>query len=94
MNQGLAVTFVSFPDETQKLLTLPQTLIDHCEAQNIPASGNIVGLMSTTDFKGEPYGPWPQKLGWRPKGAYSLSFACENVFSNHLLSSQSQVSLP
>ena len=43
-------------------------MIDHCEALNIPATGNIVGLMSTTDFKGEPYGPWPQVLGWRPKG--------------------------
>ena len=70
MNQGLAVTFVSFPNETQKLLTIPQKMIDHCEALNIPASGNIVGLMSTTDFKGEPYGPWPQKLGWRPKGEF------------------------
>jgi iron transport multicopper oxidase len=65
---GLAVTMVSFPNETQNLLTIPQKMIDQCNAQGIAPTGNIVGKMSTTDFKGEPYGPWPQVLGWRPKG--------------------------
>jgi hypothetical protein len=34
---------------------MPQEMLDHCKAQNIPTSGNVVGKNSTTDFQGQPY---------------------------------------
>lgn len=39
----------------QQKLNMPQEMIDHCKAQDIPTSGNVVGKNSTTDFKGQPY---------------------------------------
>lgn len=73
MNQGLAMTFISSSELAQKVLTLPSEMIDHCAYWDIPTTGNIVGLNSTTDFKGEPYGPFPQILGWRPKGIGAMA---------------------
>ena len=37
------------------------------------ASQNVVGKMSTTDLKGEPSGPFPQRNGWRPKAMGALA---------------------
>lgn len=34
---------------------MPQEMLDHCKALNIPTSGNVVGKNSTTDFEGQPY---------------------------------------
>lgn len=73
MNQGLAITLVTSPDEAQKRYSIPQVMKDHCTKQGISPEGNIVGQFSTTDFKGEPEGPWRQKLGWQPKGIWAMT---------------------
>lgn len=62
LSSGLALTFISSPEQMQQKLTLPQALLDQCAAQGVATSGNVVGTQSTTDFKGQPWGPWPLKL--------------------------------
>jgi iron transport multicopper oxidase len=54
LSSGLALAFIESPDYMQKNLTMPKAMLDQCAAQNIPTSGNAVGLMSTTDLKGQP----------------------------------------
>ncbi|KAF8315333.1 Cupredoxin [Clavulina sp. PMI_390] len=54
LESGLAVVFIEAPEQAQSKLTLPQSLIDQCAAQNIATSGNVVGKNSTTDFSGQP----------------------------------------
>ena len=39
--------------------TIPQQIYDQCKYWDLPTSGNVVGLNSTTDFKGQPWGPFP-----------------------------------
>lgn len=73
LSSGLGLEVVEAPDYMQKQLTIPQTILNQCAAQNIPTSGNIVGTMSTTDFKGEPSGPYPLKLGWTPKAIGAMA---------------------
>lgn len=45
---------------------------DHCAALGMPTSGNAAGHQSATDLSGLPLGPYPQKLGWRPKGIAAM----------------------
>lgn len=73
LEAGLAVVFIEAPDQMQEELTIPQVMLDQCAALNIPSTGNSVGLMSTTDFPGAVRGPYPQILGWRPKGIGALA---------------------
>lgn len=67
------MTFISSSELAQNVLTLPSDMLEHCAYWDIPTTGNIVGLNSTTDFKGEPWGPHVQKLGWRPKGIAAMA---------------------
>lgn len=39
----------------------------------MPVSQNAVGLMSVTNLKGEKLGPYPQILGWRPRGIGAMA---------------------
>ncbi|KAI9316824.1 Cupredoxin [Dichotomocladium elegans] len=55
MDSGLVATFISAPDVVQKTMTLPQAMIDMCEAGGIPARGNAAGK-SGLDLKGAPSG--------------------------------------
>lgn len=73
LSSGLALAFIESPDYMQKNLTMPKAMLDQCAAQNIPTSGNAVGLMSTTDLKGQPLGPYALKMGWTPKAIGALA---------------------
>jgi len=55
--------------------TFPPVLNSHCAALNLPYSGNAAGHNSTTDLTGLKLGPYPQILGWRPKGIVAMT-AC------------------
>lgn len=57
----------------QTELAIPQVMNDQCTALGIPVTGNSVGKMSLTDFAGAVRGPYPQILGWRPKGIGALA---------------------
>lgn len=73
MTSGLATIMITDPDWTQSELTIPDVVTQQCAAQGIATSGNVVGLQSTSDFKGEPYGPWPLVMGWTPKAIGALA---------------------
>ncbi|EJU03865.1 ferroxidase [Dacryopinax primogenitus] len=75
LDAGLAAVFIEAPLQAQANLQVPQSFLDSCTAQNIPYTGNIVGLNSTTDFDGEPYGPWPQEtiFGWTNKAMGAMA---------------------
>ncbi|ORY28145.1 putative iron transport multicopper oxidase FET3 precursor [Naematelia encephala] len=75
---GLAAIFIEAPDafQTQDAAgnhTIPQAIYDHCAYWDQATSGNVVGLNSTSDFKGQPLGPFPLKMGWTPKAIGALA---------------------
>lgn len=72
---GLSVQFVEAPLQAQQHYGVPQKLLDNCKALNIPTSGNAAGIASATDLHGLPLGPYPQILGWRPRGIGAM-FGC------------------
>jgi iron transport multicopper oxidase len=71
------VTFVEAPLEMQQraqtVLAPPSALAQQCLAQNLPASGNAVGLASTTDLSGLPTGPSLQNNGWHTKSILAMT---------------------
>jgi iron transport multicopper oxidase len=73
LTSGLAMVFVEAPDVMQKTLQIPQQMKDHCAKLGVPSEGNVVGKFSTTDFKGQPYGPFPVVMGWTPKAIGALA---------------------
>jgi iron transport multicopper oxidase len=63
MSSGLAAVFIEAPEKMQETNTsVPQIFRDHCDYWKMPTSGNVVGKMSTTDFAGQPWGPFPLKM--------------------------------
>jgi iron transport multicopper oxidase len=48
-------------------------MYDHCKALGKPISGNAAGHADITDFSGWRLGPFPQILGWRPKGIGAMA---------------------
>ncbi|KAF5383086.1 hypothetical protein D9615_005079 [Tricholomella constricta] len=72
---GLAIQLIEAPLIAQQRNSPPQIMRDHCAALGKPFSGNAVGKASTTDLEGLPLGPFPQTLGWRPKGIVAM-FGC------------------
>ena len=60
MSSGLAAVFIEAPEKFQETNTsVPEVLRQHCEYWNTPTIGNVVGKMSTSDFAGQPWGPFP-----------------------------------
>ncbi len=70
---GLAVTFIEAPLVAQQRGSIPQVLDDQCKTLGMPTSGNAVGSLNALDLKGLPEGPFPQILGWRPKGIGAMA---------------------
>lgn len=65
---------IEAPLQAQKLVdNIPTALYDHCKALDKPISGNAAGLPSSTDLRGLPLGPFPQRLGWLPKGIGAMA---------------------
>lgn len=75
LEAGLAVVFIEAPLEMQMTLSIPDEMYQQCAAQNIKTTGNVVGLNSTTDFSGAPYGPFPLPNRITSKGIGALA-AC------------------
>jgi len=75
LESGLAAVMIEAPAQAQANYAMPQQMLDHCTQQKIPTSGNVVGKMSTTDFRGQPWGPFPQThiLGWTPRAKGALA---------------------
>ncbi|TCD65750.1 ferroxidase fet3 [Steccherinum ochraceum] len=71
---GLAVVFIEAPQQAQERNAIPQVAFDQCKMQGIPTVGNAAGFVDDPDdLKGLPAGPFPQKLGWRPKGIWAMT---------------------
>ncbi|CAD6564626.1 MAG: ferroxidase fet3 [Tremellales sp. Tagirdzhanova-0007] len=73
LSSGLAAVFIEAPETFQANTTIPQAMYDQCDYWSLPTSGNVVGLNSTTDFAGEPSGPFPLVMGWTPKAIGALA---------------------
>ncbi|WWC68213.1 uncharacterized protein I206_102136 [Kwoniella pini CBS 10737] len=77
LSSGLAAIFIEsldvFQSTNETINEVPQQIYDQCKFWNTPTSGNIVGKFSTTDFKGQPYGPFPVKMGWTSKAIGALA---------------------
>ena len=58
LSSGLAVVMIEAPEQFQQS-PIPQQIYDQCDFWKMPTSGNVVGLNSTSDFKGQPWGPFP-----------------------------------
>lgn len=66
---------IEAPLLAQQRNTVPQKMYDNCAALNTLFSGNAVGHSSesATDLSGLKVGPYPQKLGWRPRGIGAMT---------------------
>ncbi|KAI0347221.1 Fet3 protein [Trametopsis cervina] len=75
LQAGLAVTFIEAPLQAQERNSIPQAGFDQCAALGLPFSGNAVGNSGSKvlDLTGLPLGPFPQILGWRPKGIGAMA---------------------
>ncbi|CED83488.1 Multicopper oxidases [Phaffia rhodozyma] len=73
LSSGLAAVFITAPEVIQSTFTIPQEMKDHCAALGIHADGNVVGTYSTTDFTGEPLGPYPIVAGWTTKARGAMA---------------------
>ncbi|WVR04856.1 hypothetical protein IAU60_001868 [Kwoniella sp. DSM 27419] len=77
LSSGLAAVFLEavdmFQQTNQTTNAVPQQVKDQCHWWGSASEGNIVGTYSTTDFKGQPYGPFPLVMGWTPKAIGALA---------------------
>lgn len=73
LSSGLAAVFVEAPEVLQANNTIPQVMYDQCTKMGQKSTGNVVGLNSTTDFSGQPWGPFPLKMNWTPKAIGALA---------------------
>ncbi|KAF8128210.1 Fet3 ferroxidase [Boletus edulis] len=75
LEAGLAVQFIEAPLQVQERAVgrVPSFLYEQCAALGVPQSGNAAGHASATDLSGLPLGPWPQTLGWQPKGIAAIT---------------------
>ncbi|KAH0834847.1 Fet3 protein [Lanmaoa asiatica] len=75
LEAGLAVQFIEAPLQVQERAAgqVPPSLYEQCAALGIPQSGNAAGRASATDLTGLPLGPWPQIMGWLPKGILAMT---------------------
>lgn len=48
-------------------------MYDQCATLKVPFSGNAAGRNSTTNLLGVTLGPYPEVLGWQPKGIGALA---------------------
>lgn len=75
LESGLAVQFIEAPLQIQDRAVgkVPSFLYEQCAALGVPQSGNAAGHASATDLSGLPLGPWPQLVGWQPKGILAIT---------------------
>ncbi|KAL0568315.1 ferroxidase fet3 [Marasmius crinis-equi] len=76
LEAGLALQIIEAPLEAQSYApNFPQKLKDNCQTLGKPISGNAAGNQGTgpDDLHGLKTGPFPQRLGWRPKGIGAMA---------------------
>ncbi|TYJ55000.1 hypothetical protein B9479_004311 [Cryptococcus floricola] len=74
LSSGLAVVFIEAPEVFQDQKDdVPAQITEQCSAQGMGTEGNVVGTYSTTNFKGQPWGPFTLKMGWTPKAIGALA---------------------
>lgn len=74
LSSGLAAVMIEAPEAFQALASsVPEQITDQCRWWHKGTEGNVVGKFSTTDFAGQPWGPWPLKMGWTPKAIGALA---------------------
>ncbi|PPQ74774.1 hypothetical protein CVT24_003198 [Panaeolus cyanescens] len=74
LEAGLAVQLISSPVQAQQDIShVPPIMYDHCTALGKPISGNAAGHASASDLSGLPLGPFPQRLGWLPRGIGAMA---------------------
>jgi len=73
LQSGLALQLVEAPLLAQQRNRVPQQVYDQCRALGLPTSGNAAGHASPTDLSGLRFGPYPQQLGWHPKGIGAMA---------------------
>ena len=69
----MAILLIEAPLQVQELPAIPDVVANQCKAQNLLASGNAAGHSDPNDLQGLPAGPFPQILGWRPKGIGAMA---------------------
>ncbi|ADV25598.1 acidic laccase [Cryptococcus gattii E566] len=75
LSSGLAAVMIEAPEQFQSdsASAVPSQITDQCKWWGKGTEGNVVGKFSTTDFKGQPFGPFPLKMGWTPKAIGALA---------------------
>lgn len=75
LSSGLAAAMIEAPEQFQSdsASSVPSQITDQCKWWGKGTEGNVVGKFSTTDFKGQPWGPFPLKMGWTPKAIGALA---------------------
>ncbi|KAF9456602.1 Fet3 protein [Collybia nuda] len=73
LEAGLAFQLIEAPLLAQQRNTIPQAIFDHCQTLGKKTSGNAAGFASTTQLDGLPLGPFPQNLGWHPRGIGAMA---------------------
>ncbi|KAG7097676.1 hypothetical protein E1B28_005002 [Marasmius oreades] len=79
LEAGLAIQIIEAPLRLQSgngnssAIAPPQKLIDNCRTLHKPVSGNAAGNNGADDLRGLKTGPFPQKLGWRPRGIGAMA---------------------
>jgi iron transport multicopper oxidase len=73
LETGLAIELIESPLLIQQRANVPQIMYDQCRTDGTPFSGDAAGHASITDLSGLPLGPFPQVLGWHPKGIGAMA---------------------
>ncbi|WVN89190.1 uncharacterized protein L203_104406 [Cryptococcus depauperatus CBS 7841] len=74
LSSGLAAVLVEAPERfAEEKANVPERIYDHCRAWKMGTEGNVVGTYSVSDFDGQPWGPFPLKMGWTRRAIGALA---------------------
>ncbi|WVO16800.1 hypothetical protein L204_104486 [Cryptococcus depauperatus] len=74
LSSGLAAVLVEAPERfAGEKANVPERIYDHCRAWKMGTEGNVVGTYSVSDFDGQPWGPFPLKMGWTRRAIGALA---------------------
>lgn len=77
---GLVATFVEAPLQIQQRISFPDVMLQQCQRQNIPISGNAANHTESNggllDLNGEASAPPPLPGGFTAKGYGAMAGCC------------------
>ncbi len=80
MISGLVATFVEAPLQIQENIRFPEVMLQQCQKQNIPVTGNAANHTESNggllDLTGEPSAPPPLPAGFTAKGYGAMVGCC------------------